>query len=154
MGYIDSNLLPGETVVYRARLHTIIFMPAVGFALLGALVLVIALGSPQLHALVWVAALLLVVAVAIWLARYVKYRTSEFAITDKRVLVKVGLVRRHTLELLLSKVETVGVEQTVWGRLLNFGTIVVTGTGGTKEPFQAIAHPLEFRKQVQARAIV
>ena len=153
MGYIDKNLLPGESIIYRARLHSIIFLPAV---LVGSLSLVffgIGLSVSNLYLLSWLGLVFFIVAAFVALARYVRMRTSEFAITEKRVLIKLGLVRRHTLELLLSKVETVGVEQTVAGRVLNYGTIIVTGTGGTKEPFSAIANPLEFRKQVQARAI-
>jgi uncharacterized membrane protein YdbT with pleckstrin-like domain len=65
------------------------------------------------------------------------------------VIVKVGLIHRHTLELVLAKVETVGVDQSILGRIFNFGTIIVTGTGGTQEPFKDIADPIGFRKQVQ-----
>ncbi len=83
------------------------------------------------------------------LSPLVQYLTSEFAVTNKRVLVKVGFISRHTLELLLSKVETVGVDQSILGRILGYGTIVVIGTGGTREPFRAITDPLEFRHQVQ-----
>jgi uncharacterized membrane protein YdbT with pleckstrin-like domain len=81
----------------------------------------------------------------------VQYFTSEFAVTNKRVLVKVGFISRHTLESLLSKVETVGVDQSILGRILGYGTIVVIGTGGTREPFRAITDPLEFRHQVQGQ---
>ena len=81
--------------------------------------------------------------------RLVEYRTSEFAVTTKRIIIKVGLIRRRTLELLLTKVETVGVDQSIPGRVLGFGTILVTGTGGTKEPFSNIADPMEFRRHVQ-----
>ncbi len=69
--------------------------------------------------------------------------------TTRRVLIKVGVLRRRSLELLLSKVESIGVDQGIVGRLLGYGTIIVTGTGGTKEPFRMIAAPLEFRRMVQ-----
>src|SRR5206468_8290780 len=81
---------------------------------------------------------------------FVIYRTSEFAVTNKRVMIKVGWIRHRTMETMLSKVEAIGVEQSIMGRMLNFGSITVTGTGGTKEPFRKIARPLEFRRQVQA----
>jgi uncharacterized membrane protein YdbT with pleckstrin-like domain len=84
---------------------------------------------------------------------YLRYRCSEFAVTDKRVLIKTGIIQRHTLETLLSKVENISVEQSLMGRLLNYGTIQVTGTGSTKETFANIAAPLEFRKQVQAATL-
>src|SRR5258706_11991105 len=82
-----------------------------------------------------------------WRARI----SSEFAVTNKRVLIKVGFIRRHSLELLLQKVEGIGVDQGIWGRAVDYGTIMVTGTGGTNEPFKNIAAPLEVRKQVQSR---
>jgi uncharacterized membrane protein YdbT with pleckstrin-like domain len=80
---------------------------------------------------------------------FINYSTSEFAVTNKRVLVKVGWIRRHSIETLLTKVEGIGVNQGILGRILGYGTIVVTGTGGTKEPFHKIDAPLEFRKRVQ-----
>jgi uncharacterized membrane protein YdbT with pleckstrin-like domain len=83
----------------------------------------------------------------------VKARTSEFAIPNKRVIIKVGLVRRDTLELLLTKVESIGVDQSIMGRIVGYGSIVVVGTGGTRESFTDIARPLDFRKQVQAQAL-
>ncbi len=144
MGYVEQNLLQGEEVVFRARLHLIIFLPSAVCALLGLLAFA---ASAKL------AALLLVIALLLALDQYVRLATSEFAVTNKRVLIKTGLIRRRTLELLLSKVETIGVEQGIYGRVFNYGTIVVTGTGGTKELFPVIAKPLEFRKAVQARAL-
>jgi uncharacterized membrane protein YdbT with pleckstrin-like domain len=143
MGYIDQNLLQGEEVYYRARRHLIIFLAPALIAVLGIIAFA---ASAKL------AALLLVVAFLLAVDRYIRLVTSEFAVTNKRVLIKIGLVRRHTLELLLSNVETIGVEQEIAGRIFNYGTIVVTGTGGTKELFPLIARPLEFRKAVQERA--
>ncbi len=143
MGYVDQNLLQGEEVFYRARLHLVIFLAPALVAVLG----VIAFAANAM-----LAALLLVAALLLGADRYIRLATSEFAVTNKRVLIKIGLVRRHTLELLLAKVETIGVEQDIFGRIFNYGTIVVTGTGGTKELFPVIARPLEFRKAVQERA--
>lgn len=143
MGYVEQNLLQAEGVVYRARLHLIIFLEPALVALLGFIAFA---ASAKLATLILVVALLLAVK------KYIRLATSEFVVTNKRVLIKIGLVRRHTLELLLGKVETIGVEQGIFGRTFNYGTIVVTGTGGTKELFPAIARPLEFRKAVQERA--
>ena len=82
------------------------------------------------------------------LAPLVARATSEFAVTNRRVVIKVGLVSRKTVELNLEKVESIGVEQSIVGRVLGYGTIVVVGTGGTKEPFRAIADPMAFRRAV------
>jgi uncharacterized membrane protein YdbT with pleckstrin-like domain len=86
----------------------------------------------------------------IWaLSRFLGRRFTEFAITDRRILIKTGILNRRSLEVILSKVESIAVEQSIWGRMLNFGTIVVKGTGGTRQPFSTIATPFEFRKAVQ-----
>ena len=154
MGYVEDNLMPGEEVTYRAHLHWVIYVRAILIALLGVVLLVIerALGrEPGPISLLGVA--VLIVAALVWFVQWVKSRTSQFAVTNKRVIVKVGLIRRDTLELLLSKVESIGVDQTVTGRIVGYGSIVVVGTGGTRETFRNIARPLDFRKHVQARAL-
>lgn len=140
MSYIEENLMNGEHVIYRATLSKIIyFWPAV-FALLGLLVL------PGTGA---GAFLFFLIAGISALFCYAEFRASEFGVTNKRVLVKVGILSRRSLEILLTKVEGIGVNQGILAKALNYGTIVITGTGGTKEPFKKIAKPLEFRKKVQ-----
>jgi hypothetical protein len=141
MGYIDANLLPGETVVQRARLHWIVFLKAIVVAVVGLAVLVI---QPLVGAIV--AGLGLVMALPPWLER----ATSEFGVTSKRVIIKVGLIQRRTLELLIRQVEAISVDQSLAGRIFNFGTITLTGTGGVRETFHNIANPLEFRRSIQS----
>ena len=148
MGYVEEQLLPGEDVKYRAHLHKLIFILPVLFALLaivGAALTFTAADS------VWGALALLVLGAIPLLITLIKYTSSEFAVTDKRVIIKVGFIKRRTLETMLGKIEAIGVEQGVLGRLFGFGTMTVTGTGGTKEPFPNIARPLEFRRQVQGQ---
>jgi uncharacterized membrane protein YdbT with pleckstrin-like domain len=142
MSFVDSNLLPNEQVTYRARLHRIIYaLPA----MLLVAALLAALGGG------WIAGTAIgVIGCVLFLPPWIRSVSSEFAITNKRVLIKVGLVRRHSLELLLQKVEGIGVDQGILGRILGYGTITVSGVGGTKEAFRMIANPLEFRRQVQA----
>ena len=147
MSYVDSQLLPNETVLYRARLHRSLYAVPFIFGALALATIVFAMSQRQFW---WVVLSLAVVAGATFLASWLRSTSSEFAVTDKRVIIKVGLVRRRTLETMLAKVEGVGVDQSLTGRLLGFGTIVVTGTGGTKEEFDRIADPLEFRRQIQA----
>jgi uncharacterized membrane protein YdbT with pleckstrin-like domain len=142
MGYVESNLLPNEQITYRARLHRIIYaLPAIVFLI----AILVALGGG------WIAGVAIgVIGFVLLLPPWIKASSSEFAITNKRVLIKVGLIRRHSLELLLQKVEGIGVDQGILGRILGYGTITVAGVGGTKETFQMISNPLEFRRQVQA----
>ncbi|MEI6139265.1 MAG: PH domain-containing protein [Mariniphaga sp.] len=75
--------------------------------------------------------------------------TDEFAITNKRVVIKTGLISRKTVELNLSKIESVNVDQTIMGRIFEFGNITIIGIGGTHEFFVNIRKPLEFRKKFQ-----
>ena len=147
MSYTESQLLPGETVKYQAHLHPLPFIPAY---LLGALFAIAGITGLGLQTW-WLAILGFAVAVPVFAWTYITQTTSEFSITDRRVVIKVGWIRRRTMETLLSKIETIGVEQTLIGRMLDFGTIVVMGTGGTEEAFRNIAKPLEFRRQVQAQ---
>jgi uncharacterized membrane protein YdbT with pleckstrin-like domain len=146
MSYVESNLLPNEQITYRARLHKIIYaLPALVFAI--AIIVALSGGG-------WIAGIpLAIVGLVLLLPPWIRSSSSEFAITNKRVLIKVGLVRRHSLELLLQKVEGIGVDQGILGRILGFGTITVSGVGGTKEAFPMISNPLEFRRQVQASLV-
>jgi uncharacterized membrane protein YdbT with pleckstrin-like domain len=147
MSYTESQLLPDERIKYQARLHLVPFLPAY---ILGAIL--VATGVVALGLEIWwlaIAAFAVAVPTLVW--TYITQTSSEFSITDRRVVIKVGWIRRRTLETMLAKVETIGVEQTLIGRLLGYGTIVVMGTGGTKESFKNIARPLEFRRQVQTQ---
>ena len=142
MGYIESNLLPGETVVQRARLHWIVFLKALAVFVLGLGLLYF---DPKLIGLI-VMAVGLVMAVPPWISRV----SSEFGVTSKRVIIKVGVIQRRTLELLIRQVEAISVDQSLTGRMLNFGTITLTGTGGVRETFHNISNPLEFRRSIQS----
>ncbi len=155
MGYIDRNLLPAERVVYRTRLHWVEYVVKMFWFLLAGIVAAAVLAivyynrslPPEWFALPIVTSLLAGFVVA-----RIKIITSEFAVTNNRVLVKVGFIRRHSLEIVLPQVEGIGVDQGVIGRILGFGTITVSGTGTTREPFIRIRRPLEFRRQVQVNA--
>jgi membrane protein YdbS with pleckstrin-like domain len=142
MGYVESNLLPNEQITYRAHLHWIIYVLPVG-------VLVIAAAVGITFASWMSAAVIAAIGLVLFIPPWIRSTSSEFAVTNKRVLIKVGLVRRHSLELLLSKVEGIGVDQGIFARIAGYGTITVSGTGGTKEAFRMISNPLEFRRQVQ-----
>lgn len=140
MGYIDANLLPEETVVHRATLHWFIFGKAMLVIVLGVVLLAV---EPTVGGIV--CGIGLIVLVPAW----VSYKTSEFGVTTKRVIVKVGLVQRQTLELLLRQVEAISVDQSFMGRMFNYGSVTLSGTGGVKGVFHNIAAPLEFRRKIQ-----
>jgi uncharacterized membrane protein YdbT with pleckstrin-like domain len=100
-------------------------------------------------ALRWAGVACVVVAAIFFGIGFVRRSATEMAVTNKRVIVKSGLANRRTIELLLSRIESIAIEEPALGRLLGYGTVIVRGTGGTPEVFPQIARPLEFREQVQ-----
>ncbi len=142
-GYIEKTLLAREDILYKGHIHWVIFAMPMMWTLL---TLVLA----YQHSIIELLALITsVAAVFTWVTALVTYQTSEYALTNKRVLIKTGFIRRDSLETFLHKIEGIQVTQSVWGRLLNYGTIVIIGTGGTRDPFSTIESPIQFRKQVQ-----
>lgn len=157
MSYIDNNLLTDEHVVYRGHLHWIIFARP-GFWLLATFVLYYLYVTYMPHSTSnyyqLIIAIPLLIAIIEFIPKIVLYKTSEFGVTNKRVIVKTGFIRVNSSENFLQKVENIQVNQSIWGRILGFGTIVIIGTGGTQEPFYLIHDPLMFRKQVQEQVSI
>ena len=151
MSYLDEHLLAGERVVYRARLHWTIFGSAMLVVLLGVvLAVVLRVYAPEY----WYAgAALSGLGLLLAIGPAVRYASSEFAVTDKRVVAKLGFIERESLETLLSKIEAIGVDQSILGRMLGYGSITITGTGGTEESFPRISNPLELRRQIQSQVV-
>ena len=158
MSYVESNLVPGEAVIYQTRLHWIVMLGHIVLGCLlglsGVLVLYYALSQTgieieKLHIMEGGGVVLLVCGLVAILVGMVRRNATEMAVTNRRVVIKTGLASRKTIEMLLNKVESIEVSETAFGRMLGYGTIVVIGTGGTTEPFHKVAHPLEFRSQVQ-----
>jgi uncharacterized membrane protein YdbT with pleckstrin-like domain len=143
MSYVDNSMIPGEQVAFRTRLHPITLV-------LPVLLILICLRGAFIFGGLYSSWAML--AIIYGVLKYFNFATSEFAVTNKRVIIKVGILRRRTLELQLSKVEAVAVDQGILGRMLGYGNIVVTGTGGSKEPFKTIRGPLEFRRAVQTQS--
>jgi len=165
MGYVDRNLVPGETLLYRTRHHWLVLMGPFfggllllvpGIALMAEAIATrdsagLAVGSATISPKVMVVSGVVLAAAAIITFSYgvAKRNATEMAVTNRRVLIKTGMTSRRTLDLMLSRVESIGVEETAAGRMLGYGSVVVRGTGGTPEPFLMIAHPQEFRRAVQ-----
>jgi uncharacterized membrane protein YdbT with pleckstrin-like domain len=165
LSYVEKNLIAGEKLLYQTRHHWIVLLGPVllslflGVSGLGLLVESIASMAGKSQASggtgsnaggLGIIGLILLVAAAGTLGYgIVKRNATEMAVTNKRVLIKTGLASRRTLDVMLSRVESIGVEETVTGRLLSYGTVVVRGTGGTPEAFVMIDHPQEFRRAVQ-----
>ena len=161
MSYVDKNLMDGEQVMYRTHRHWVIFATPLVFLLIGLLILLVTaalsfngeINSDTAWVLILIAGLAGIIALVVAIPAWVERRTSEFAVTNKRVIVKIGWIRRRSDETLLTKIEGIEVIQGIWARMLNYGTIIITGTGGSREPFTRIAAPLLFRRKVQEQIL-
>jgi uncharacterized membrane protein YdbT with pleckstrin-like domain len=153
VGYVERHLLPNERVIYKTRLHWILFARPVLMTLF-ALVLTVTVGALTRIEWVWYLTLLVIGAGLVWSGIHtIELLTSEFAVTTTRLIFKVGIVARYTTELLLGKVESIGVQQKLLGRLFNYGDLVVTGTGGARELFPRVHDPIAFRNHVQQASV-
>jgi uncharacterized membrane protein YdbT with pleckstrin-like domain len=150
---VERHLLPGERVLYKTRLHWVLFVKP-GLVLAGGIVLMILLRRVQDPPWLWMIGGVVAGVGLLWsLVHYVELMTSEFAVTTSRLIFKVGLISRYTTELLLSKVESIGVQQGLLGRVLNHGDLTVTGTGGAREVFRRVRDPIGFRNHVQQASL-
>lgn len=151
--YVDSNLSKGEEVISRAHVSWLSYLPSIIisafifiFGVLGLIGSAVSTnpnsGGSGLPWLMILIAAFIIGKVALTIA------TTELALTNKRVIAKFGFIRRTTVELRLDKVESIGVNQGILGRLLGYGSVVVRGTGGTGTPIPSIKQPLDFRRVV------
>ncbi|MGH7091834.1 MAG: PH domain-containing protein [Stellaceae bacterium] len=154
MGYVERVLQPDEQVIDVTHIHwwfvwrrtALFWLIAVGCALAGEIA---ATGTGHL-ALFAAAALAFLIGLVLLIRPAIERATTELAVTSRRVIHKRGLIQRHTVEMSRSQVESVDVDQSILGRLLNFGDIVVHGTGSSPEPFRCVADPLRFRSAITA----
>lgn len=158
MSYTQQNLTKDEVIVCETKLHWIVFSRPF-FWLIIAL-LFVSIGPnydllqfrllplmPPIYKLG--AFIALCVTVILALATYILYFTTEFSITNKRVVMKTGLIRRSTLEILLNRIESISIDQSLFGRLFNYGTLLISGMGGSKDPFMVLPNPLHLRSTIQ-----
>ncbi|NBI13627.1 PH domain-containing protein [[Haemophilus] felis] len=127
MGYVQNNLLKDETIIHQAQVS---WWSQLTRIIIGILLLPIGIG------------------ILFLIAAFINVKTTELALTDKRIIAKFGFIRRDTVELRLEKIESIGVHQGFLGRMLGFGSVIVRGTGGTGAPIPFISNPIEFRSRV------
>lgn len=142
MSYVENNLMRDEKVVYKANIHWFVFVPGITLFVIS---IILFAGSSESVAPVF-GFIVLIAAIISLIKALILKTTTELAITTKRVIAKVGLIRRNTVELNHSKVESFNVDQSIFGRIFGFGTLFVNGTGGGKTPIPSIDNPLEFRR--------
>ena len=151
MSSFSQDLMEGERIVRRAHVAWVIYLPALLVAALAAAATIFLLQQgPDGREVARVAGpaigcLALYLALSAWVRR----GSARFAVTNKRVFIRYGLVRQRSTEILLSQVEGISVTQGFWARLFDYGTVVIEGTGGDAEPYARIAAPLAFRRAVQ-----
>lgn len=152
--YIENNLLADEKIVFFSRPHWIVFASVV-WPLLFTLLIAI-YGHDFLTAAIYgysLYSIFLVIGFAVTLVQLasalILYHNSEYGVTNKRVLVKRGWIWRTSSEIFLDKIEAVKVDQTIPGRLLHYGVLIIIGTGGTQDRFTNVPHPLDFRRRIQ-----
>ena len=152
MSYTQSVLQPGERIVLMARLHWIEYWPAIVSLVVGTVLVAWEWRSGMADFIVSgtviaFAAIFLATFFHAWFTRWI----TEFAITDRRVIAKRGFIMRKTAEMNMDKIESVQVDQSVLGRLLDYGTVTVVGTGQGLEPIQRVASPIAFRNAITAK---
>jgi uncharacterized membrane protein YdbT with pleckstrin-like domain len=152
--YIDDILQPGEKVLYSTNAHWIFYLPAIATWTVAAVLLVLSRMTTVdslilvcLAASVVVAIVALVLTAKAWFHRW----TTETDVTNLRVVHKTGFIKRRTFEMSLDKVESVDVNQSILGRILNYGSVTVRGVGEGAETIDTIAAPLDFRNHITAR---
>ena len=154
MGYVERVLQPGEAVGYRGRLHWVLMAPGLALVSTAAVVSLMATfqAQPDLRLpLLAVSVLLCLAGLLMTLRAWIRRLSTEIIVTNRRIIVKTGLIGRRSIEMNLDKVESVLVDQGILGRILDFGTLVIRGVGSGLEPVSNVAAPLEFHRHVNAR---
>jgi uncharacterized membrane protein YdbT with pleckstrin-like domain len=152
--YIDEILQPGEKVLYSTNAHWMFYLPAIAAWILALVLLILSrTTTTEGIILLCLAASAIVAIVALyWTVKAWFHRwTTETDVTNLRVVHKTGFIKRRTFEMALDKVESVDVNQSILGRLLDFGDVTILGVGEGKETISTIASPLAFRNSITAR---
>ena len=153
--YIDDILQPGEKVLYSTNAHWMFYLPAIA-AWIVVLILLVLSGMtsavPYLMLVCWASAAVVAIAALFWTFKAWFHRwTTETDVTNMRVVHKTGFIQRRTFEMALDKIESVDVEQSILGRVLNYGNVTINGVGEGKETIRTIASPLAFRSAITTR---
>ena len=152
--YIDEILQPGEKVLYSTNAHWVFYLPAIAAWIVAAILFVLSRATiVEGVILLCLSASAVVAIVALyWTARAWFHRTTtETDVTNKRVVHKTGFIKRRTFEIALDKIESVDVNQSIMGRILDYGDVTILGVGEGKETISTIAAPLSFRNAITAR---
>lgn len=144
MSYIDRNLLPEERILFRTKKHLIIFFLPAALTVFSLFITGYLQADPVLATIDWAPWLL---ALIFWIYYGLNYLTSEFAVTNKRVMMREGFFNRHTNEMRLTTISQVNVNQSLLGQMLNYGNITINAFG-VSDSFSLLANPFTFQKSV------
>jgi uncharacterized membrane protein YdbT with pleckstrin-like domain len=152
--YIDEILQPGEKVLYSTNVHWVFYLPAIAAWILALVLLVLsrATATEGIILLCLSASAVAAIVALYWTAKAWFHRwITETDVTNLRVVHKTGFIKRRTFEMSLDKVESVDVNQSILGRILNYGDVTILGVGEGRETISTIASPLAFRNFITAR---
>ena len=149
--YVESVLAAGESVIYRAAISSwkYFLSYSAGIILIAGAAVLMYLSPFQSEQ--WTRVLSIVLfsgGLATLLSAWLRQRTTELVLTDRRIIAKRGIMGRETVEMNLSKVESLHVSQGIMGRMLDYGDVAVVGTGSSLEPLRGVSHPLELRRKL------
>jgi uncharacterized membrane protein YdbT with pleckstrin-like domain len=155
MSYVRSILQPNEQILVVGKLHWIVYIRAILFLGVGIILIALEHNLPNEYLPTYLSYATIAVfgvgALVSFLHAWFIRWTTEFAVTDRRVIYKRGFISRHTAEMNMDKIESVDVDQSLMGRMLNYGTIHVLGTGQGIESLPRIAAPLALRNAITAK---
>ena len=152
--YIDEILQPGERVLYSTNAHWMFYLPAIAAWIVAIVFLVLSrmVGTDVLMLICLAFAAVVGLAALYWTATAWFHRwTTETDVTNMRIVHKTGFIKRRTFEMSLDKVESVDVNQSILGRIMNYGDVTIMGVGEGKETISTIASPLAFRNAITTR---
>ena len=153
MSYLDKVLQPGETVLVKTHPHWIVLLSPILMILLGVIVAIASFavlsGQPAMGGYA-VGGLVALFGLGTLAVRMLVRASTEFCVTDRRIIVKRGILSLHTVELNVDKVESVDVDQSLFGRMFDFGMVTIHGVGARWDPIPLISDPLGFRNAITA----
>ncbi len=153
MPYYTKVLQPDEKVLVVGRLHWSMYVRGLIVLAVAAALLAFVDRLPDpdwQHYAAWAGVAIGVLGLLVLLAAWIRRRATEIVVTDRRVIFKRGLFSRHTVEMNVSKIETVDVEQGLWARIWGYGTLLIRGTGAGFEPLVGVGSPLRIRNAIVA----
>jgi hypothetical protein len=156
MNYIQRTLLKDETIGFATKPHWAVFLSAVGIFILGCVVWWILIHFGMAHdadghgsIFMWIVWLCFAATAIQWVRMWIFHHFSDYGITNKRAVMKVGWIARDAFETFLERIEGTRIEQSILGRILGYGTLIVIGTGGTFDSFSFVPNVLQFRHKLQ-----